>query len=125
MFKNLDLGLAVMDTVTFRGKCWSHEEIADICGCSKFLIWTIEQRALRKLRRLLLRLQKDQIANGEEGSSGQDDLLDKLRAGIRLRQGHGGQGMNKMENFRRRSRSDRPTEHAARRPGARTRQLKT
>lgn len=40
---------------TPRGVELTHKEIAEVCGCSWQLIWLVEQRALKKLRRELAR----------------------------------------------------------------------
>ena len=64
LYKRLDLGLAIMDTAIFRGKCWSRQAIARICGCSPSLIRKIEQRALKKLHKRLLATQTSGPAQG-------------------------------------------------------------
>lgn len=46
---DVDLALAVLETLTPQGHTWSQREIADICGVSHTYIYNIEKRALKKL----------------------------------------------------------------------------
>lgn len=48
---SIDAGLFVLLMVTPRGCTWTQQEIADVCGCSRNLIWYYEQRAMSKLRK--------------------------------------------------------------------------
>lgn len=48
---SVDAGLFVLDAVTPPGKTRSVDEIAFVCGCSRALIWQIENRAKKKLLR--------------------------------------------------------------------------
>lgn len=48
---SVDAGLILLMSVGPPGRCWSQEEIAQVCGCSRTMIWQLENRALQKLRR--------------------------------------------------------------------------
>jgi hypothetical protein len=52
---SIDAGLYLLNIATPRGRTWTQEEIAEVCGCSRALIWLIEKRAMAKLRRLFER----------------------------------------------------------------------
>jgi DNA-directed RNA polymerase sigma subunit (sigma70/sigma32) len=47
----IDAGLTMLALSAEDGRTYSQEEIAEVCGCSRQLIYYLEQRALRKLRR--------------------------------------------------------------------------
>lgn len=47
---SIDAGLLLLALTTPRGIQYTQGEIAEVCGCSKSLIFHIEQRALAKLR---------------------------------------------------------------------------
>ena len=47
----IDLGLELLETIRTPGVCYTQVEIAEVSGCSRGLIYAIEQRALAKLRR--------------------------------------------------------------------------
>jgi len=49
----IDLNLAVLDTILPSGECLRHWQIAEIAGCSPQHISQIEAKALAKLRRKL------------------------------------------------------------------------
>lgn len=49
---SIDAGLLVLLAETPPGIELSAEEIAFVCGCSRACIWQIENRAMKKLRRL-------------------------------------------------------------------------
>lgn len=48
---SIDAGLVVLLAVTPRGHTWTQQEIADVCGCARGLIWNIEDRAMKKLKK--------------------------------------------------------------------------
>jgi DNA-binding XRE family transcriptional regulator len=48
---SVDAGLAVLLAVTPRGVTYTQEEIAFVCGCSRANIYSIEKRAMQKLKR--------------------------------------------------------------------------
>jgi len=51
----IDLHLAVVETLLPDHPVrWSHDEIAQFCGCSRRLIDLAEKEAFRKLRRILM-----------------------------------------------------------------------
>jgi len=51
----IDLHLAVAEAIMGeRPVRWSHQEIAEFCGCSRRLVDLVEKEAFRKLRRILL-----------------------------------------------------------------------
>ena len=58
---NIDLGLAVVSTVTERGVCWSLEDLAQVCECSTEAIRQLEKRALAKLKRALKKAKLDDV----------------------------------------------------------------
>jgi len=47
---DIDLGLTVLCAITPPGHEWSQYDIAEICDCSRSLIYQIERRAMRKLK---------------------------------------------------------------------------
>lgn len=47
----IDLGLDLAAHHLHFGQTLTHQQIADWCGCSRGLIYMIEKKALRKLRR--------------------------------------------------------------------------
>jgi len=49
------MALAVLDTLPAPRGGLSHNQIAELCGCSHTTIWLIEQKAFRKLRALIRR----------------------------------------------------------------------
>lgn len=50
----IDLHLAVAETlVAAHPVRWSHQEIAEFCGCNRRLIDLVEKEAFRKIRRIL------------------------------------------------------------------------
>lgn len=57
----IDLGLAILDAVRVPGHRYTQEEIAAFCGCTRSMIFAIEQRALRKLRNRLRFLRDDRL----------------------------------------------------------------
>ena len=48
---SVDIGLAVCCAVRQEGETLSQKDIAEICECSRSLIFDIEKRALSKLKR--------------------------------------------------------------------------
>jgi len=51
----IDAGLLLLVATTPPDRVWGHREIAYVCGCSRTMIWLIEQAALRKLAKTLER----------------------------------------------------------------------
>lgn len=51
--RQIDLGLAISGATLPPGQTRQLPEIATFCGCSKQMISTIEQSALRKIRKAL------------------------------------------------------------------------
>jgi hypothetical protein len=51
--RQIDLGLAISGATMIPGQVRELPEIAAFCGCSKQLIFTIEQSAIRKIRKAL------------------------------------------------------------------------
>jgi hypothetical protein len=49
---DIDLGLAVLCIITPPGVSWTMRDIADICGCTKTEIETIQRSASRKFLRV-------------------------------------------------------------------------
>ncbi len=47
----IDAGLYLLSLVTPRGVELTQEEIAEVCGCSRALIYLIEKRAIKKLKK--------------------------------------------------------------------------
>ena len=62
---NLDLGLAVVSTMTKHGVCWTAEDLADVCNCHPQTILNIEAKALAKLRSALKKAEVGQDYLGE------------------------------------------------------------
>ncbi|MEN3329105.1 MAG: hypothetical protein V7638_3912 [Acidobacteriota bacterium] len=56
---SIDAGLILLAEISPPGKQWSQAEIAEACGCSRGQIWSIESRALAKLRKRLERLRHE------------------------------------------------------------------
>ena len=52
--QHIDLGLALLTCLRRPGEPLTRDDIAAWCGCSGSYIWSIEQRALAKLKRKLL-----------------------------------------------------------------------
>jgi hypothetical protein len=57
---SIDLGLAVLSAVTPAGVSRTLADIADCCECSCQMIWQIEHRAMRKIRKRLF-MQRDPV----------------------------------------------------------------
>lgn len=51
--ERVDLGLALLSAVAVPGVSYTYDEIAVWCGCTETNIFSIEQRALKKLRNAL------------------------------------------------------------------------
>ena len=49
---NIDLGLTVLCVISPPGVTWTLRDLAEICGCSKAEIETIQRTALRKFMRV-------------------------------------------------------------------------
>lgn len=49
----MEVGLAVLATLVKPGQSVSHRAIAEVCGCSRGLIFLIEKQALKKVRERL------------------------------------------------------------------------
>ncbi|MFS1703780.1 sigma factor-like helix-turn-helix DNA-binding protein [Alteromonas sp. AMM-1] len=49
---DIDIGLAALCKYAEYGQTLTHQEIADVCGCTRSFIYKIEQKALRKFRHL-------------------------------------------------------------------------
>ena len=47
---HIDVGVAILATIVRPGETVTHQQIADVCGCSKQRIFLIEKAALFKLR---------------------------------------------------------------------------
>ena len=52
--RDIDLGLAILETIAEPGQRFTQDEIASVCGCSTAYIYLIERRALQKLRNRFL-----------------------------------------------------------------------
>ena len=50
----IDVGLAILAITNPRGQRLTCQEIAEVCDCSRSLIWQIERRAMNKLRARLI-----------------------------------------------------------------------
>lgn len=48
--KRIELGLNLLSAIASKGRCYSHQEIANWCNCNSSAIKQIERRALKKLR---------------------------------------------------------------------------
>lgn len=57
----IDLGLSVLCTVTPEGQTMTQNDIAEVCNCSRTLIYTIEKQALRKFRERALKAGLDEF----------------------------------------------------------------
>lgn len=57
---NIDLGLAISALTLKYGQTRSHKEIAAYCGCSWQAIYSIEAKALHKVRKALY-MRKDPV----------------------------------------------------------------
>ena len=51
----IDLHLAVMDAVRAPHETFTQQEIADVCGLHRGGVWTVENRAMKKIRQWLYR----------------------------------------------------------------------
>ena len=50
----IDAGLAILASMAHRDQRLSCQEIAEVCDCSRSLIWQIERQAMKKLRARLI-----------------------------------------------------------------------
>lgn len=50
----IDAGLAILAIINRRGQRLTCQEIADVCDCSRSLIWKIERQAIKKMRARLM-----------------------------------------------------------------------
>lgn len=50
----IDAGLAILAIINPRGQRLTCQEIAEVCDCSRSLIWQIERQAIKKLRARLI-----------------------------------------------------------------------
>lgn len=63
--QHIDAGLAVISVVSPKGYCWTFEQQAYVCGCSRERIRQIYCRAIRKCRIRLTKILQEEREQAE------------------------------------------------------------